>query len=238
MPLEVICAGFGRTGTMSLYTALNQLGYKTYHMKVALETSAIAEWARIANGEVPKDNVHKILEGYTATTDFPTCIYYKELLARNPKAKVVLTVRDAESWYRSVSETILNVGTGCYLLPYVPPYSWVLRHLDDAWIRPVLGGTQAVAVADKANCVRAFNAHVEDVKRHVPADQLLVFEPRQGWAPLCAFLGVPVPATPFPNINDTESFKRMHLYTIIADRVLILAVAAGLGALGYYLFRA
>jgi hypothetical protein len=43
----------------------------------------------------------------------------------------------------------------------------------------------------------------------VPPEKLLVFEPGDGWAPLCAFLGVPVPDEPYPQVNSTAEFQAM-----------------------------
>jgi Sulfotransferase domain len=53
---------------------------------------------------------------------------------------------------------------------------------------------------------RAFIAHNEAVKATIPAGQLLVYDVKQGWAPLCEFLGVPVPDEPFPRSNDRREF--------------------------------
>jgi hypothetical protein len=62
---------------------------------------------------------------------------------------------------------------------------------------------------DRARCIAAFERHNAEVRASVPADRLLVFAAAEGWAPLCAFLGVPVPDVPFPSVNTTEQFRSM-----------------------------
>lgn len=84
-------------GTHSLYEALNQLGYKTHHMVEAKNRGDIALWAKIGDGDLSL--LDQALQGYNATTDFPSVCHWKELIRRNPEAKIVLTVRDAESWF-------------------------------------------------------------------------------------------------------------------------------------------
>ena len=48
----------------------------------------------------------------------------------------------------------------------------------------------------------------KEVIRTVPEDRLLIFNVKQGWKPLCDFLNLPVPATPFPHVNDMEEFQK------------------------------
>ena len=64
--------------------------------------------------------------------------------------------------------------------------------------------------------VQFFNDWVAEVKKNVPEDRLLLFQAKEGWQPLCEFLGVPQPTNqPFPNVNDSAAmrrhFKRMEL---------------------------
>ena len=53
--------------------------------------------------------------------------------------------------------------------------------------------------------VKFYEDHVREVKQTVPPQQLLVFQVKQGWKPLCEFLGVPEPDIPFPRVNDTST---------------------------------
>jgi hypothetical protein len=59
----------------------------------------------------------------------------------------------------------------------------------------------------EAHMIDVYNRHNEEVKRVIPKDRLLVFEAKDGWEKLCAFLGVPIPDKPYPNMNTTEEFQ-------------------------------
>ncbi len=202
MALKVVGAGFGRTGTLSLKFALEQLGFdKCYHMmEVRFHPDHREAWAKAHRGE-PID-WDALFEGYQASVDWPSCNLWREQLELFPEAKVILTLRDPERWYESVMNTI---------------YPSTLDSLanDDPQVRA--GGQWVNAIIwqrlfdgrmdDKAHVTDVFNRHNESVKSEVPADQLLVFEASEGWAPLCEFLGVPVPDTPYPRVNSTEDFN-------------------------------
>ena len=122
MALKVIGAGFGRTGTLSLKHALEKLGFEKAHhmMEVGKSPKQINYWSEIAKG-MPVDWT-EVFEGYQSTTDFPACVYYKQLADLYPDAKVLLSVRDEDSWYRSVEQTILPMSESVpnWLLALVP----------------------------------------------------------------------------------------------------------------------
>jgi hypothetical protein len=144
----------------------------------------------------------EVFAHYRASCDWPSCAFYKELAARYPAAKVILTLRDPHAWYKSVCNTILPAMKGPLLAPdgtqVGPPGNFA----------PLLIGEKTFGNNfEEAHMVAAFNRHNEEVKRTIPPERLLVFEAAQGWEPLCRFLGVPVPATRFPLKNTTEEFK-------------------------------
>jgi len=200
-----------------------------------------ALWAKLGRGgELASDlnsDLVAALEGYTASCDFPSCLYYNELLALNPAAKVVLTARDADKWYESATSTnwaIPRVARRLWLLH--PIAQRFVREGDDMILRRAIGGQQHID--DRQHCIQAYERHVEDVKRHVPAEQLLVFDVKQGWEPLCAFLGKPVPTTPFPHVNDAAQFKLTLERLVLVDTVLSVAVASILvGSFAYFVQR-
>jgi Sulfotransferase domain len=206
MPIKVIGAGLGRTGTLSLKAALEELGFvKCYHM---LEVLAHMDDARVWDAAARGDPVdwEKLLAGYQATVDWPGCSFYRELFQRYPEAKVILTVRDPGRWYDSAHQTIYYVRnafpawTGWFL-----PRMRAFRRMLD---RIVWDGTFQGRFEDRAFAIDVFDRHNEQVRRDVPADRLLVYEVREGWGPLCAFLGVPVPdGKSFPHLNDSADFR-------------------------------
>ncbi|MEP2742895.1 sulfotransferase family protein [Bauldia litoralis] len=204
MALSVIGAGFGRTGTMSLKLALEQLGFDPcFHMAEFFwreDGDALKDkWAEAVFGDAPPD-WDDLFDDYLATVDFPACVYWRELAAHFPEAKVVLTVRDAERWYASTQETIFKPN---------PEKPWAER--TDNWGRMVYRVVNQDAfagdTADRDHCIAVYERHNAAVKAALPPERLLVYTVGEGWEPLCGFLGVPVPDTPFPQENKTETFK-------------------------------
>ena len=202
MTLQVIGAGLGRTGTMTLKNALEMLGLgPCHHMYEVIQHPEQAPfWERAARGE-PVD-WEEVFANYRASCDWPSCAFYKELAARYPSAKVILTLRDPHAWYMSVTNTILPAMKGPLVLPdgsrVGPPGDFA----------PLLIGEKTFGNNfEEAHMVAVFSRHNAEVKRMIPPERLLVFEAAQGWEPLCRFLGVPVPTTPFPLKNTTEEFR-------------------------------
>lgn len=207
--MKLIGAGFGRTGTKSLQAALEELGLKPcYHMTSVVENPEHTQlWYDAARGK-PVD-WKRLFQGYQATVDWPGCTFYKELMEVFPDAKVLLSVRDAEKWYESALNTIYG---GLRKFPHsvikhvVPPARRMSRMVDAI----IWDGTFQGRFEDKQFAIEVFHRHIEEVKKHVPADRLLVYEVKEGWEPLCRFLGVEVPQDkPFPRLNDTADFQRM-----------------------------
>jgi len=200
MGLKVIGAGFGRTGTLTLKTALEMLGFGPCHhmIEVIANPGQAAFWNRAASGEAV--DWEEVYGHYDATVDWPGCHFYAQLAERYPDAKVVLSRRDPERWYDSMCETILQSMASMGVDQSVP---------ED---HPMLFGSLIIARDtfgydfSKANVIAAFERHNAEVQRNIAADRLLVFDPAQGWEPLCAHLGVDVPTAPFPRVNDKEEF--------------------------------
>lgn len=198
MGLKVIGAGLPRTATWSQKLALEQLGFgPCYHMSEALEhPEHWPLWEAAAAGR-PVD-WDAIFAGWGSTTDAPACHFYRELMAAYPAAKVLLSVRDEERWFASTQNTILSGAVAGFhaargSLPMVEAVGW---------------GTNP-RLHDKDWLLERYRRHNREVQETVPADRLLVYSPADGWAPLCAFLGVPVPDAPFPQVNSTDDFKAM-----------------------------
>ncbi|MEO1101543.1 MAG: sulfotransferase family protein [Pseudomonadota bacterium] len=195
MTLKVIGAGFGRTGTASLKLALETLlGGPCYHMsEVLAKPGQMDLWLDAAAGH---PNWDAIFEGYTATVDFPASNYWEELAAAFPDAKIILSVRDAERWFQSTQETIF----GSAIQTFAAGTKW--GQMSQATIDDRLGGN----LNDKDEMIAVFNAHNARVKAAFAPDRLLVFEAKDGWGPLCKFLGVPEPEGDYPHINSKEEF--------------------------------
>lgn len=194
MTLEVIGAGFGRTGTDSMREALNLLGIGPCHhmMEVMAHDEQKRLWRAFVKGE--PIGWDRLLAGYASCVDWPTAHYWRELSRSYPKAKVVLTYRSAESWWESFSKTLLPV-----MQSSTEPDS-----LGSALVRDrVFGGRPH----ERAHAIAVYDANVAAVKAEIPPDRLLVHAAGDGWAPLCAFLGRPVPAQPYPSRNSADDFR-------------------------------
>jgi hypothetical protein len=180
MALNVIGAGLGRTGTYSLKLAINQIGLGLcHHMEEVLHSMAthVPLWSAAAAGKPDWPNIY---DGYRSAVDWPTACFFRELVKEYPTAKFVLTRRDPEA-----------------------PQE--MR----AWLQmasEVIAKTGFPLGLDRDELVQRFEAHNEAVKETIPASQLLVFEVKDGWEPLCNFLEVPVPDGDFPRTNHREEF--------------------------------
>lgn len=209
--MKVIGAGFGRTSTMSIKVALEELGFgPCYHMTELLNRpDHVHLWDAAVQGEpIDWDEVFK---DYQSTLDWPGCGFYKELMEVYPEAKVILTVRDPESWYDSaVNNTyeLWKTANAALLVslsrPVVPEVMKALRMIDNLIWQGTFGGK----FEDRQHAIEAFERHIEEVKEYVPAGRLLVYDAKDGWEPLCEFLGVEAPDKPFPHLNDTKSFQK------------------------------
>ena len=207
MSLSIIGPGFGRTGTLSLKFALEQLGLgPCYHMmEVFGRAEHVAMWTDAANGR-PVD-WETVFAGFKATVDWPACAFWRELIVRYPQAKVVLTERDPERWYESAYNTIYQAMIRP--MPVDDPLSQQHRAMAR---KIVLENTFGGRFEDRAYAITVFQRHNEAVRREVPAARLLVYEVGAGWEPLCRFLGVPVPSEPFPRVNSTEEFRSRFMF--------------------------
>ena len=217
--LLVIGAGLPRTGTSSTKAALEQLlGGRCYHMATCMQEEGwqphFQFWVDIQNGTIPcaPESFRKLYtEGnFKAAVDHPSSNYYKILMEAFPNAKVLLTVREPEKWYKSAHETIYQF---CVVLNTTPPFSWMSQIF-----RFSRGGNMCVGVnpemyraigEGESAAIEFYNKWVEQVKVDVPADRLLVFSVKEGWEPLCNFLDLPVPDSEFPNVWDSATVKKI-----------------------------
>jgi hypothetical protein len=201
MPLEIIGPGFGRTGTNSLRLALEQLGFgPCHHMyEVATRPEQVPLWQAAAAGRAM--DWRAAFAGYRSQVDWPGARYWRELVAAFPAAKVILTVRPAEDWYRSFAATIVPEVLGPPASDQ--PVAIARRAMQRETIARQVFGDR---MQDRAQATAVFEAHNAEVRRDIPAERLLVLHVAEGWAPLCGFLGVPVPRTPFPKTNSVREF--------------------------------
>lgn len=196
MTLKVIGSGLGRTGTLSTKLALEQLGFtRCHHMAEVFmnPTVQIPLWIAAGDG---KPDWEAIFDGCQAMVDHPGCAYWRELMDYYPDAKVLHTVRDPDKWFDSTQATIFSPGSMDRFAE--GPMALFMGH-----IKRFYGGD----MNDRGFMTDFFRRHTERVVATVPPERLLVFNVAEGWDPLCAFLGVETPATPYPRENSTEQFQ-------------------------------
>lgn len=207
--MKVIGAGVGRTGTLSLKSALETLGFgPCFHGRHVLDhPDRLPLWLAAARGE-PTD-WKLLLDGYASSVDWPGASFWQELIEVFPDAKVVLNVRDPEAWYDSVARTIYpmfgsrldpRAARARELVPRLTEMTEFTRQI--IWDGPFFEGR----FADRSHAISVFEAHNRLVQEVVPPERLLVCSPGVGWEPLCAFLGVPVPDEPYPHLNEPDGF--------------------------------
>jgi hypothetical protein len=204
--LHVIGAGLPRTGTSSLKAALEILGFgPCHHMSEVFDKPDRAtQFIRAYNGE--NVDFFQLMKGYGSTVDVPTTDFYKEIYQAYPKAKVVLTVRESdEKWFESFQNSVAVFSIdntyyfAVYLIRFLRLQCIVARVFWKKWIN------EFGPIGPKFHSYH--NAKV--ISENKEGD-VLVFNVKEGWPPLCKFLGVDVPQnTPFPNVNDTKDIKRL-----------------------------
>jgi hypothetical protein len=211
MAMRLIGAGLPRTATLTQKTALEMLGVgPCYHMVNVLgDLDQVELWMDALAGKARWD---EIFAGFQSTVDWPGGFFYEELMEVYPDAPVLLSVRDARAWAKSAHDTIWSVRHGESLMRLLSS-AW--GEVDAKWARFLEmvdamlwtgQGTFANGHASEEALAAGMEAFNERVKRTVPAERLLVWEPKDGWEPLCAALDVPVPSEPLPHVNDSEEF--------------------------------
>jgi hypothetical protein len=207
--VKVIGVGVGRTGTLSLKAALERLGFgPCFHGRHVLDhPDRLPTWQAAAAG-APVD-WSALFAGYSSSVDWPGAAFWRPLAEAFPNAKLILTVRDADSWYDSVSATIFRmfgdgppdarVAEARLLVPGLGTFTAFHRQM-------IWSGFFGGRFTDREYAIRVYEEHNAAVRRAIPGDRLLTISPGDGWAPLCSFLGVAVPPDPYPHLNDPRGF--------------------------------
>ncbi|MGH9106342.1 MAG: sulfotransferase family protein [Acidimicrobiales bacterium] len=210
--MKVIGAGLPRTATLTQKVALEALGFgPCYHMvNVLSDLASASRWLEALEGRSDWDD---IFGGFEAGVDWPVAFFHRDLMEAYPDAKVLLSMRDGDSWERSMGDTIWGVFYGDMLIHDLstawgrvdPGWAGYIALMKEMWAKSGLLGSENEGPGT-GMMARAMDRYNDEVKRTVPPERLLVWRPADGWEPLCEFLEVPVPATPLPHINDSKQF--------------------------------
>lgn len=201
MALQVIGSGFGRTGTMTMKLALSELGFAPcYHMVEVMQNPGhLAHWKAIFAGE-PVD-WGEVYAGYAAQVDWPGASFWREASIAFPDAKVIHTERPEEDWWKSFNGTIGKFFANADTIPLPPHIADIFTTMKAGLLPRVFGD-----YTDRDRAIAGYRANNARVREFIPADRLLVLDVAEGWEPLCRFLDVPVPPTPFPRTHAREEF--------------------------------
>ena len=194
MPLKIVGTGLGRTGTKSMHTALNRLGFGPCHhmFEVITRPESMPLWIAARAGRPDWDAIFK---DYGAMVDYPGAAFWREIAAHYPDAKILHTVRDPDEWFDSTQSTIF-APDGPVATLSGPPADFFKAVLGD--LLPHL--------SDRAWMTDHFRRHTDEVLAAFPAERVLVYEVGEGWDRLAAFLGVPAPDEPYPSENSRAEF--------------------------------
>ena len=222
--MKLIGAGLPRTATTTQMIMLETLGLPCYHMRdmMADLATSVPQFRKALEGDADWE---EIFEGKESEVDWPASYHWRELIEVYPDAKVLLSVRDAESWLRSMQNTINQIafgsGPGHHLAEasdgLMHHLSWAQYAIDPvyaAWIDLMLEmmwsdrGAMAGTNGDPDKMAVKMEEWNQTVVDAVPSERLLVWHPKDGWEPLCELLEVSVPDQPVPHVNDTENFQK------------------------------
>ena len=187
--MRLIGAGLPRTATTTQLIALEMLGLPCYHMRdmMADPETSIPLWRQALDGDGPWD---ELFAGKESIVDWPGSYHWRELMDVYPDAKVLLSVRSAESWVESMHNTIASIWFGDSLMHHLamaqyqidPVYASWLDVLKDMWVEADI---MVPSGGDREEMAAGFKRWNQEVIDTVPSDRLLVWDPKDGWGPLC-----------------------------------------------------
>lgn len=219
--MKVICAGFSKTGTKSMASALRILGYNVHDVEEHWEFHMDEYTQAFESNEMP--DFSSMYARVDAVTDAPAFLVFEEIFHAFPNSKVVLMVReDEEVWLKSWLKTVqvwesttsqLWVILGMIFTPTGRKLKRLLRSEGKFFVTP-----NEINVNESMKS--AYRRHNERVRSVIPRDQLLVYNVKEGWKPLCKFLGVDVPEVPFPRSNmNSEVVPSLLNSSVVGRRI-------------------
>ncbi|KAF7186310.1 hypothetical protein HII31_12385 [Pseudocercospora fuligena] len=222
IPMKVLVLGASRTGTMSIFAALEKLGYQPYHLAKALQApkSNLDVWREGLDAKYHGKGISfgrkefdAIMGDYDTCSDVPVICFAEELIEAYPDAKIIINHRDVDKWLISMRNTagVIWKWNWAWLAPWdqqlVDPF-WRFGEMVMVCFYKTLNDFSPESPAREA-----FLEHYRRLRKTAPPERTLEYQVQDGWGPLCEFLGVPVPEGEFPRINDARQF-------IVAHRVM------------------
>ncbi|KAL7545840.1 hypothetical protein ACHAWF_009189 [Thalassiosira exigua] len=255
--LKVVGVGYGRTGTYSLALALDELGFPTLHTQHLYENPEIFDHlvtnvfhmsireGEIIMGEPDFDLLPK--GGFTATMDLPFALYFDQIRERYPDCKFVLTVREnSEVWFRSWDVLTRSISKPAQYTSFIFAHVKKLEHYM-RWLFSVVNRDEKFLSSpfplppqDKVRAIESYERHNQRVRESIPSSQLLEYNVRQGWEPLCEFLEIPEAECPsaqgvaFPRSNSARAVRWQSYSAFIGPMILTLFIIFSLFSLVFH----
>lgn len=218
--VEVVVISLGRTGTLSLHTALGILGYSSYHLYNTFTTEGVphmkimyeAMRAKHFHEGKPygREEFDKWFANYNALTDVPGYLA-EEMIEAYPDAKFILTTRDFQPWLRSLHNTIRARAEMADRFPmsylrYIEPYSKAVNYLGGMLLYHIWRGKGAW---DDDAAYETYKEHNAKCLELIPPEKLLVVRLEDGldWEKICPFLGKDIPDVPYPKTHTPAEFQ-------------------------------
>mmetsp|Transcript_69670 Transcript_69670/g.129993 ORF Transcript_69670/g.129993 Transcript_69670/m.129993 type:complete len:752 (-) Transcript_69670:215-2470(-) len=222
--VQIICVGLMRTGLKSLNEALRLLGHSQIYDQDQIALT-YEQWNDVIENRRTETTFANIFQGAKVAMGMPTFCFWEEILQEYPNARVILTVRDEDEWLDSVERAKAHMH---HDLPGAPLTAGTfLRHIERFLVPSYhkfcevlrFSWSSSLGMLDKQmtrTCVlsnyRKHNHYVQSMlgDRKMPdgSPQLLVYDVRDGWEPLCKFLQQEVPEADFPTVMNVPYFGK------------------------------
>lgn len=239
--MKIIVAGYPKTGTKSMVAALNMLGFTVYDYMENYEILG-KDWMKIMEKGGNVEDFKKMYQDVDACTDMPCCFFWQEILQAFPDAKIILTVRDDEqTWLESFKRQMSSVRSPLFLISkYTSLTSRDLTNYGATVYRTLFKSESVFTnyfsdkIINDQLCTKSYRMHNSYVQQTAPSNQLLVYNVKQGWGPLCTFLNVPPPPPDkeFPRKNiKAKIMQELQIHPVfkkIQTEFMIIALAVTL----------
>ena len=226
--MKIICVGIGKTGTKSISKALRHLGYTVFDWEEQVFDFQ-DHWVDVFQNGALLD-VKRVYQHADAVVDAPGNFFWEEILEAYPDSKVILSEREEDSWLKSLVNQlqVFEAVISRRFLVVLSPTSRKQIFILYSHLTAILGSADP-----KSACVlrTRYRMHNHRVKSLVPPEKLLVYNVKQGWKPLCDFLGCEVPTVAFPHKNVKDEIAEAPLSETRSGRQVILEIQRALIAI-------
>jgi len=231
--VKVICLGLSRTGTSSIKAALNTLHFRTFHAMDFLQQINNEEsfnfWKSLKDGNATEEEIRSYFAvgNYGAVCDVPCLIYWRDIVRAHPGAKIILTVRDPSKWYRSLSTTLIPLAKQLNRWLWLNKLVLFLlsgKYFQAEHLQILFQQFHDKQLQEESKAVQFYHDWNTTISASIPPSNLLVFDVRSGWGPLCQFLDCPQPATSFPRLNDSSELVKHQKYVSFFVTITLLVL--------------